>query len=305
MQRTTRTLLLPVLLLSAAYGNAVASPLEQIPTGTADQANNPRSPRHRIIVGPDSIRVTNCAPDVRRLILPRDGEVEVKNDSGKDLTLRVDDETAIELKSGKLHSFFAAKRSDFLLTIFDGPLQLGAFDILVAKKLEIFGKVGAGLTLTTGSDFAGYTLKTDPGKLADTSDDVQRIVRSDSRTMNGTLVGQIFVAFDDEMGLNPKSSLLAKAFTLGLFDAYHHRFGLVASVATADATDPTYQLGVAWFLDREARCVFSYGVQFRQRDRLQFGLNEGDPFAGTALPTRKDWTRNFFIGLTFNLGNGS
>ncbi|MBS1713576.1 MAG: hypothetical protein JST30_04495 [Armatimonadetes bacterium] len=314
--RSPKAPVLPVLALSAAVGlvvpaqaqssdaplvasadqtaGAAAAPAQTVPPAQKKESAN----FHVIKVGLTGLSIDDSdeSSKIRRFVIPRDGVVRFENVGANEATLTLSGEQSpIKLKKGEAKEFTGTKSNDMTVTVSTGS---GGFttdvEIIVAKKLEFFGKIGAGISLTSGDDFGKYDLKTDTGG-------TQRIVRGDSRRVTGTLTGQIFVAFDDEMGMNSKSGWLPKLLTLGAYSPSHHRFGLVASIAASEATDPTYQIGPAWFLDREGKLVVSFGVQFRQRDALLFGLKDGDAFSGSALPTRKEWVKNFFIGLTFNL----
>ena len=230
----------------------------------------------------------------RRLVIPRSSHVYFQNLSGTNVTYSVNGKKVNE-KNRNPFDFSGASNSDSIVTVEVDNGGTFTFEIIVAKKLEFIPGLGAGITMSAGPDTSGYALSKNPTTGA------TEIVKGDSRNIGASIKGNAFLAFDDELGM--RNRLLTQILTLGSYSPSHNRLGLVATIS-ADASDPTYQLGVAFFLDREAKCVLTYGVQFRQQDSLLFGLKEGDTFAGSTLPTRKTWGQSFFIGLTFNIATG-
>jgi hypothetical protein len=170
--------------------------------------------------------------------------------------------------------------------------EIASFRITKARPLQIVPAFSSGFQYAFPSRRVTYSA-------APTGTEGQFEIR-ESRNVHGidaNLSGMVFILFDDDFGSS--NNPLVKLSSLGLYNPHYHRFGLLASINGSPSEDPTFRVGFAWFLDREATVSLSYGVMFRQTERLDSG-KPGDIIGQDGLRISKEWKSAFFIGLTFN-----
>lgn len=282
---------LAIALVLASFASSFAEPDPQRTTGQAQPARMRDVAPGRlitlIVVARDVLttvetkdkKVERKSLDKFRTMLPRDGALRIVNESGQVIQVSKTQGTNTaeqELAPGAVLEIGA---QDLAIHVQVGEQFGFDYTLMAAHKLEVLTRVGASL-IGAADNVNRYQLVNGT------------IQRADTQGFEANLAGQIYVPFDDEAVLSWKWG--------GPFNPEHHRFGLMFGIGAKAESELSYQAGICWFLDREAKAVINAGINWRRSETLLFG-----ELGGTAdeLFVRRVWKPGFFVGVSFNLGN--
>jgi len=194
------------------------------------------------------------------------------------------------------------------------PLLLSTLAITVSKGGSIFASLGAGFLISSGEEKRTYKL-VPAFKNGAAVPDKKAVVSSGSRLdFESSVSGLVYIAFDDDFGYALKhvkgrgitqqiGKVIFEVLTLGLYNEHYHRYGLVAGIGTNKDSNVSYNIGTAWFLDRDMKSAIVLGLRFQRSESWnRSGVQDADGFvpADYQLDLSQRWAQQFFIGLTYN-----
>ncbi len=92
--------------------------------------------------------------------------------------------------------------------------------------------------------------------------------------------------------------------TLGQYKPGYNRIGFTALLSSDLTSNPAFGFGPSLFLDRDATLALSYGIYFRNVQRLSGGLGVGSLTTLTEPTTIADFRSGFFVGFSWGISAG-